>query len=104
MRLPLSYLLVFTSEHCLSFSTRHGRSNAIAVPDLDYVETGDYDDEEYDDPADVYYDDEYSDKIILDTRAACRETWITEQFTIDGFWYKCKLRMVYNSRNVNHRG
>ena len=45
MRLPLSYLLVFTSEHCLSFSTRHGRSNAIAVPDLDYVETGDYDDE-----------------------------------------------------------
>ena len=104
MRLSLTYLIVLTSEHCVSFYTRHqGRSNAVALPDLDYVETGDYDEEEYDDTEDVYYNDEYSEK-TLETRASCRETWTTEKFTIDSFWYKCRVKIVYNSRNVNHRG
>ena len=106
MKLSLTYLLVFSSEYCLSFSTRHGRNNAIALPDLDYVETGDFDEEEYDDTTDVFYayDDAYADKILSETRTTCRETWTTEKFTIDSFWYRCRVRMVYNDRWVNHRG
>ena len=82
------------------YSSAHNAAGRSILPDEDYEDDFVGDDDDYDDYHPFFDDYEDNDRALT----VCKESFTTERFTIGDHWYKCRVRLVYHNRGVNHRG